>query len=606
MPRSGFGPGTSRTHEDRTWRSEFLDDRSQRLAIAHSGAVTGSDAEGWEQLTAEGTAPAGTRSARVCLVLHAHGSAWFADPSLIRTDRPALWPDLCDRLRVVTVHSDQVVQPQFGGVGFHAFHHIFPSSRTEVDEVIKKRWRELRPSFARINHESRWDHAKLDQVAEHLQYMKETGTELYVTTWDPEIAKTADGRRAYARKIVDQLEYLVRTKGLTNIRYYCMTNEMTLGRWGSLLTDLPTFQAYHQALFDELKSRKLAIGLLATDAAPVENWQTMEWAAEHMDAITAIYGGHHYFSERSLDDEHVYPWFLAKTQHVVRLARSRGKQFILGEFGSKQDGRTISGVFRDVCVYFDTPQESLVTIQLAEAAIAAMNAGAHALCYWTFMDVPDSYAPGYLNKWGMFRCSGSDRSTRAPYYGYALLTRYFRGPGTIVATESSDPRLRIAALRRGDGREWSLAVVNRNHRPVSVRLDWQGPAPSNGLAKYAFDPAHVSQNPFGDLPGPVGTVLVKDGSLSECVGPMSLTVYTTHNDTQPPAAIRDVRMTSQGDGRDRLTWPPSAEPDLCYYRVYRGTTQLGSTVATTFVTKAASGASDYRVVAVDQEGNAGP
>ena len=38
--------------------------------------------------------------------------------------------------------------------------------------MIIKRWRELRPSFARINHESRWDHAKLDQVAEHLQYMK--------------------------------------------------------------------------------------------------------------------------------------------------------------------------------------------------------------------------------------------------------------------------------------------------------------------------------------------------------------------------------------------------------------------------------------------------
>ena len=336
--------------------------------------------------------------------------------------------------------------------------------------------------------------------------MKDTGTELYVTTWNPEIATTPASRAAYARKIVDQLEYLVRRKGLTNIRYYCMTNEMTLGRWGALLTDLPTFQAYHQALFEELKARGLPIGLLATDAAPVENWGTMTWAVEHMDSITAIYGGHHYFSDRSLDDERLYPWFLGKTRWAVGLARSRGKNFLLGEFGSKQDGRTVDGTFRDVCVYFDTPQEALVTLQLAEAAIAAMNAGVYALGYWTFMDVPDSYAPGYLNKWGLFRCSGADRSTRAPYYGYALLTRYFRGPGTVVAVETSDPRLRVAALRHRGGQAWSVAVVNRNHRTVSLRLDFEGQSPPAALAKYVFDPAQVPQHPFGDLPGPVGTL----------------------------------------------------------------------------------------------------
>jgi len=144
-----------------------------------------------------------------------------------------------------------------------------------------------------------------------------------------------------------------------------MTNEMTLGRWGALLTDLPMFQAYHQALFEELKKRGLHIGLLATDAAPVENWGTMTWAVEHMDSITAIYGGHHYFSDRSLDDEWLYPWFLGKTRWAVGLARSRGKKFLLGEFGSKQDGCTVDGTFRDVCIYFDTPQEALVTLQLA-------------------------------------------------------------------------------------------------------------------------------------------------------------------------------------------------------------------------------------------------
>ncbi|MGC8638565.1 MAG: hypothetical protein ACP5XB_01660 [Isosphaeraceae bacterium] len=584
---------------------EFVDDRGQRLAIAHSGAITGKDKEGWEQLTAEGTVPSGTFAARVNLVLHAHGMGWFADPMLVRTDRPKLWPELGDRQRVVTIQGDRIVQPHLGGVGFHAFHHSFPVSRTELDEVIIKRWRELRPSFTRVNHEIRWNHAMLDQMAMHLQYMKDTGTELYVTTWDPEVTKTEEGRRAYARKVVDHLEYLVRRKGLTNIHYYCMTNEMSLSRWGSLLTDLPTFQAYHQALFDELKARGLKIGLLATDASPVENWATMTWAAENMDSITAIYGGHHYFTDRNLDDERVYPWFLGKTRWAVKLARSRGKDFVLGEFGSRQDGRTINGIHRDVCVYFDTPQEAEVTLQLADAVIAALNAGVYAMGYWTFMDLPDNFSSHSLNKWGLTRCSGSDRSTRDPYYGYALLTRYFRGPAQVVAVKTSDPRLRVAALRHGD-QAWSIAVVNRNHRPVSLRFDFEGQSPPVALAKYLFDPTHVPQHAFGDLPGPDGMVTVSSTHPSDVVGPGTLTVYTTRTDTRPPAAVRDMHVEHRADGRDHLTWKPSPEPDLCYYRVYRGKTQLGSTIASAFDTKGVGDSAAYRVVAVDQEGNAGP
>lgn len=586
---------------------EFIDDHGRRLAIAHSGSPTASDGEGWERLTAEGTAPAGIAVLRLSLVLHAHGTGWFADPELVRTDRPIPLPDLGDALRRITVRPDQVIQRRFGGVGFHAFHHIFPTSRTELDEVVVKRWRELRPSFARVNHDSHWDQAKLDQVSEHLQYMKDTGTQLYVTTWDPEVTADEAALKAYVARVVGQLDYLVRRKGLTNIRYYCMTNEMTLGRWGALLSDLPTFKLYHQAFFEELRRRGLDIGLLATDAAPAENWGTLSWAAQHMDSITAVYGGHHYFSDRDLDDDRVYPWFLNRTRAAVGVARSRGKEFILGEFGSRQDGRVVNGIRRDVCVYFDTPQEPFVTLQLAEAAIAAMNAGVQAMGYWTFMDVPDDYVPGYLNKWGLFRCSGTDRSTRAPYYGYALLTRKLRGPGTVVGVNSSDPRLRVAALKQADGQSWSIAVVNRNTRESRVRIVIDPAAPPTQMARHTFVPMRVPQNAFGDLPGPDAVIPVSKGELADRLAPGSLIVYSTLVDRQPPAAIRGLKVEHGKDGRDRLSWSPSPEPDFCYYRVFSGSIQQGSTTATHFdAPPTRVGSSMYRVVAVDQEGNVSP
>ena len=63
-----------------------------------------------------------------------------------------------------------------------------------------------------------------------------------------------------------------------------------------------------------------------------------------------------------------------------------------------------------------------------------------------------------------------------------------------------------------------------------------------------------------------------------------------------------------------LSWQPNAEPDFCYYRVFRGTTpnftpsldtQIASTIATTFAdTTRIAGAAYYKVIAVDQSGNA--
>jgi hypothetical protein len=329
----------------------------------------------------------------------------------------------------IIIHTGDVVHRRFGGVGFHVFHHVFETTKRHLDEVLAKRWRELNPSFARVNDRWDWDRPTLDKVAAHLLRLKQTGTELYVTTWGPKDTPPGAERAAYARRVVDNLEYLVRQKGCTNIRTYCMTNELSMGRqWGSLREDLPKFRDYHRLLFDELKRRKLDIKLLATDASPIDRWDTLAWAAENMDDITGVYGGHHYINRHKLDSLDFHGWFRSKVQWAAGLARKRGKDFILGEFGCKQDGRTVDGVKLDRCIYWDTPEEPQVGIQLAEAALAAINGGAYAMGCWTFSDFPDSYSRTYINKWGTFRWSGADYRTRAHYYAYGLLTKFFRGP----------------------------------------------------------------------------------------------------------------------------------------------------------------------------------
>ncbi|MCC6443646.1 MAG: hypothetical protein IT210_09360 [Armatimonadetes bacterium] len=581
---------------------EFRDRSGQRIGIAHSRIGKDAGKNGWKKLEADGPAPAGTKSASIVLVVHACGTAWFADPQLVRASRAAALPNLGDAVRKITVNTLETVQPHFGGVGFHAFHHFFRVSQEEMDQVIYKRWRELNPSFARINHHLSWTPEDMDRVAEHLLKMKATGTELYLASWDPPVTRPGQERADYARKAVDSLAYFVQKKGLTNIRYYCMSNELSLDGWGALASDLPTFKDYHQALHNELKARKLDIELLATDASPVEYWGTLEWAAANMDDITGIYGAHHYINNYDLNDPDFYPWFASRLQWATALAKSKKKEFILGEFGSKQDGRTIDGVKRDVCIYFDTPQEALVPVQTAEAVIASLNAGVYALGYWTFMDCPDDgFRAGYINKWGLYRSTGADRSTRSLYYSYGLLSRYFRGPSSVVAVKTDDPLLRAAAVRHHGKDTLSVAVVNRNAGPVKIALTLQGDPVKTPFRKYLYNPARVPQHPFGDLPGPDGTIAAKDGLLSDTLPGGTLVVYTTAYDSRPPAPVQGLKVVQPEGGRHRLIWQPNPEPDLCYYRIYRDGRQVGSTIATEFT--APEGDGPYRIVAVDQSGN---
>jgi len=169
----------------------------------------------------------------------------------------------------ILVRTDHITQPQFAGVGFHvSFHQHHPTP--EHEQLLWTRWRELNPSFARLGWLLKDGQTGLDALADLLLRMKETGTEVYLVTWDPEDLQPGPGMNAYARRIVDQLEHLVRERGAINLRYYCMTNELSMRKWASMVGELPRFRAYHQAIWDQLRARGLKLELLATDASPNE------------------------------------------------------------------------------------------------------------------------------------------------------------------------------------------------------------------------------------------------------------------------------------------------------------------------------------------------
>ena len=71
-----------------------------------------------------------------------------------------------------------VVNENFGGVGFDVFDHMHKASRWNYEQVFAKRWRELNPSFARVPDDCVWDFKKIDEVSWFLDVLKETNTEI--------------------------------------------------------------------------------------------------------------------------------------------------------------------------------------------------------------------------------------------------------------------------------------------------------------------------------------------------------------------------------------------------------------------------------------------
>jgi hypothetical protein len=513
--------------------------------------------------------------------------------------------------------TGNIVNERFGGVGFDVFDHMHNASRWHYEQIFAKRWRELNPSFARVPDDCSWDFKKIDKVSWFLDVLKETNTEIYITTFRNNCLKKNRNEKEYVKHEVDNLEYLKKIKGFDNIKYYCMANELSLDEWASMSTDLDFFKKIQGMLYEEIKNRNLDIKLLASDASPFEYWHTIKWSSENMDSITGIYGGHHYINNYDLFDNTFYSFFLNKIKWGVELARSKNKRFIVGEFGAKQNSNIIDSVMHDANMYNQAPLEKYMGIQVSEAILAIINAGVYSCGYWTFSDFPFPANGHRTNKWGLYHWEIDNYTTKPSYYCLGLLTKFFRGPSEAYSVISSDTLMRMAAVKNLETGSRSIAVINRNDEPRILDLKMKPADGDKPFRKYLYDPENVPFNYFGDLQTYSEKISLQNGSFRDTIPPQSLAVYTTAYDDDAPAAVTGLKWEIRKiDDRDRavLSWDPNMEKDLCYYRIYRSEKadveicprrQIASTISDQYIDISVHDMPKYfyHVIAVDQSGN---
>lgn len=516
----------------------------------------------------------------------------------------------------------------FGGFGFHNSEALFYRliEKEQFDQKICKCYREISPGFMRtFGGYANWTKDSMDTFADYYERMQKwTDTPIYFACAKGQLHFSDEDRREYAEQVAEKLDYLINVRGVKQLRYYCYSNEMSINDWGGLLKDLPLFKQYHEYLYDAFRRHDLNIGLLATDASDMSNWDTLDFAMKEMNRITEDYCLHTYMPYFGVGDTELYPFFFKKCREtVMKCIHSDGKRLILGELGVRrmipdEEGKLRNdcfvhrpGVIKDVTAFNYAGEGAIGALMYAEAVLAAINAGVFAIAVWTFVDYPDPYVchyaenDPYAKEWGKCerfisqtqdvkynKCGvikwedDGDYSVRESYYCLGLISRFCRRNSKVLDIECEDPLLRICGLLNKDG-SVSILVINRHDEETSVSLE---PAlkhieKQQPFRVYEFDTKNPPVNPFGDLQDAVCTLMPENGKLTYSVKPQSMTVFSTDYAVREDIAAEHVVRTEH-----MLTWDKVNDPMHCYYRVYRGETpdfvpsrdnQIASTVAET-------------------------
>ena len=519
----------------------------------------------------------------------------------------------------------------FGGFGFHNSEATMTGLMTPEfrSQRVLKTFREISPTFSRVfAGYADWTREAMEDFAVYYeQTFKPADTTLFAVPGRIPPHETHEEMEAYAENFATRLSWLVHKRGVRHIRYYCATNELSVGNTYALLRDdMPRFQEYQTLLWRAFKRYSLPIGLVGSDGSGFQSFWQIDWVAVHMDEITEAYCAHNYEAGGfAYDDPGFYELVYREVSRVVRVALEKQKRFLLGEFGQHDTTHFASPVMRsDVFSGYGDPRlEAETALMAAVQAIAVINAGALALAYWTMVDYPDPllkdwsdtpegqkrYEMGRFsghgteiryNKNGLFRWNDEehDYSSRPFLYSIGLLAKYFKKHARLLECKSTDEHVLCCAMRNPD-LTCSICLINLAAEAADAQLTVDVPL-DKPFRRYDYAVDAVPYNDCNDLQDASALLDAPGGTLRLPLPAHSMTLLTTDYRTYTPAPLANLSLC---DGL--LSWSASTDERHRYYRVYCGGTQIASTVDETLNVGGARALSAYTVRDVDRDNNQG-
>lgn len=516
----------------------------------------------------------------------------------------------------------------FGGIGFHNSEaSMMPIVKEKFkNERVLKCFREISPTFTRVYAGfADWTREAMDHFADYYdQTFRQAGTLIYMVPGRMPMPTADFDLEEHCEKIAANLEYLIKERKCTKIRYFHISNELSVGNtYAYLAKNTELFIKLHDALYRAFERHGLDVGLLSTDCSEPRNFYQIKWAIENMDEITADYCAHLYLRKYQPGDLEAYEYCKDLFEEQVLLARNVQKRFILGEYGIMTKEKTSIGhpMVNDMSYGAEMPENGgIYAVALAEMSLSIVNSGAFAGAFWTMFDYPDPFiredgdTPEEKARYEVARFSGhgiqirynknglvkwcdeeNDYSSRPALYTMGYMAKLFRKGSRVLQADWDDDVLRAGAVTNPDG-SVSICIVSwgKEEKEVELELEHKCDKP---LRRYDFLADKPYENEFCDLQG-YSELVECEGTVKIKIAPRSVTFLTTDYKDRVPSKIKNVKTDA-----DQLSWSASDDAEHCYYRVFKDGVQIASTVKESLEIDDAT--AKYEVISVDKYGNAG-
>jgi len=426
-------------------------------------------AKGWSQPVVRSRAPEGTVGGAVLLFFNGAGSVYWDNIKLNRL--PAV--QMNDQADVEIVVTDEIVCADFRGFGYEDdgwFYneHNAEHGVNEADAKIREariEWMNpdnVRMFFWNMEWNPAQDWATFDWETDDMQSHYRTldlyqkiGTEINLAGVEWGHTNAWPEPKVLANSFGALLEYLIKTKGYSCIKYWTLSNEPD-GYFNESCGDFNQYVRYHVEMKKELARRGLEVQIVGSDDMITDWFDRCLNTPAYNDAVD-MYSSHIYIQKDKIDLANpLFAERIGKLEAKTGKGKGKGKPWTIGEYGFRDE--------RLIPPYINPFSEDYVyALHNHGFVIDGLNHGVASFQYWC---IHEMYYVDSENRmlFGLWNYKDRDWGIRPVYHSMASLCRLSETGDVVYRCTTTQPD--VKAARVGNTLFWVNGSATAKHIQV--------------------------------------------------------------------------------------------------------------------------------------------